>query len=140
MNPGRAVTLVGMTLGMAVGCGQTPPGPTDTGSRQAAADFYAALIKKEWANAHATLDADSQKKFSPEQFAILAESYHGQLGFQPQEVQVRACEERGAEATAHVTITGRAGKQTSRYRDGVLVRREGDLWRVVLPERFGNPK
>lgn len=130
------LSALSILIGLAAGCGQPPSEPSDTGSRKIVQDFYEAVIKKDWDRAHGTLDADSQAKVPRGQFAGLAESYCSRLGFEPAEVHIRACEERGSEATAHVTLTGRSGKQTHRYRDGLIVRQERGIWRVVLPEHF----
>lgn len=120
------------------GCGREPLQPADTGSREAARAFYEAIIKKDWKTAHDELLQGRQ--VSLEEFTSLAKAYRGQLGFQPAEVHVRACEERGDEAIAHVNLTGRNEKQTQRYRDGITLRREGGRWRVILPATFGKEK
>ena len=61
----------------------------------------------------------------------------GNLGFEPSAVHIRACEERAAEATAHVVLTGRGAGQERRYRDAIVLRRDDNGWHVVLPSHFG---
>ena len=106
----------------------------------AAHDFYEALVRQDWPRAYAALDPDTQKRHSPEQFARLAQQYRRGLGLEPQAVHVRSCEEHGAEAIAHVTLTGRAAGRQAHYRDAVSLRQTGAGWRVVLPATFGRGK
>lgn len=135
----RSGALIAVLLWVLTGCRREPSAePTDTGSREAALVFYQAIIKRDWKTAHGELHQIQQ--LSLEDFVALAEAYRGQLGFQPAEVRVRACEERGEEAIAHVTLAGRNEKQTQRYRDGVTLRREAGRWRVILPASFGKDK
>ncbi len=122
-----------------IGCGREPASePVDTGAREAARAFYEAIIKKDWKTAHGELHQSQQ--LSLEEFTSLAEAYCARLGFQPAEVHVRACEEHGDEAIAHVNLSGRNEKQTQRYRDGIALRREAGRWRVIPPATFGKEK
>jgi hypothetical protein len=120
------------------GCGRAPVPPAGTGAREAARDFYAAVIRQDWPSAYAVLHPDSQKRYPPARFALLAQSYRRGLGFEPQEVHVPACEEQGAEAVAHVVLTGHTPARLRRYKDGVTVRRSDSGWRVLLPKDFGH--
>ena len=51
-------------------------------------------------------DRPSRDHCSPDQFARLARTYCNSLGFELDNAQVWACEERDAGATAHVFLTG----------------------------------
>jgi hypothetical protein len=129
-----------LALALLTGCGQAPPEPTDTGSREVVRDFFEGLLQKDWQRAHAALHPDSRAKYPSERFAQLAQTYRQQLGFEPQEVKVRGCEEHGAEAIAHVTFYGTAGDKNRHFKDSVQLRRGGSAWGVVLPARFGRPR
>ena len=122
------------------GCTPSPEPPSDTGSKDCVRGFYEALIQKDWPRAYAALDRQDQKRCSPQQFSQLAQSYRAGLSFEPQAVVIQVCEERGATATAHVVLTGRANEKEIRYRDGVTMRRGDDGWSVVLPSGFGRAK
>lgn len=125
-----SVLLCSMT-----GCSRDAPELADTGARAAARTFFDAIIKKDWRRAHAELATRQDSSLAA--FISHAEAYRGRLGFEPVEVHIRACEERGDKAIAHVTISGRGEKQTQRYRDGIVLCRESGHWRVILPETFG---
>ena len=129
----------GLFAGILLGCGQLPEESPATGAKECVLGFYAALIQKDWTRAYTFLDPQSQKRYSSQQFSRLAQNYRTSLGFDPERVQVRACEERGAEATAHVVLSGRAATHHRRYKDAITLRRSDD-WRVVLPANFGQGK
>src|SRR5579883_1485099 len=120
-----------------IGCSRSPEQPPGTGARESTQAYYEAVIQKDWPKAYAVLDPQSQQRISSQQFSRLAQSYRTGLGFEPDAVHVRACEERGNDATAHVILTGRGGTKGHRYKDGLTLRRVGDGWRVVLPPNFG---
>jgi hypothetical protein len=125
--------------GVLIGCGQAPEESRGTGAKECVQAYYEALVRKDWPGAYATLDPHSQKRCSPQQFSRLAQSYRSNLGFDPTAVQLRACEEHGLEATAHIVLTGRSASGTRRYKDAITLRRNGD-WHVVLPHNFGQNK
>jgi hypothetical protein len=129
---------VGLVLlaGLA-GCNWAPAPPAGTGARETAQAYCEALVQRDWQQAYAALHPDSQKRCTQEQFTRLAQAYRRNLGFEPEEVQVRSCGERGTEAIAHVVLTGRASSQARRYKDGVTLRQTVEGWRVVLPPSFG---
>jgi hypothetical protein len=129
----------GLFAGILLGCGQLREESPATGAKECVLGYYEALIQKDWTRAYASLDLQSQKRCSSQQFSRLAQSYTTSLGFDPETVQVRACEERGTEATAHVVLTGRTATHNRRYKDAITLRRSGD-WRVVLPPTFGRAK
>jgi hypothetical protein len=83
------------------------------------------------------LHADSRARCSAEEFARLAQNERRAIGLEVQSVGVRACDEKGDEAMAHVVLTGRVGNRQRSYRDAVVLRRGHDAWGVVLPARFG---
>lgn len=131
----------GLLLGsILIGCGRSPKEPPGTGARECVQGYYEALIQQDWMKAYAALDPQSQDRCSPRQFTELAQTYHNSLGFEPESVHVRACEERDGEATAHVVLTGRTATEGHRYKDGVVLRRSADGWRIVLPPNFGQAK
>jgi len=126
-----------LACGTAAGCRQSPPSPPiDTGAREALETYYGALVRQDWPAAYAALDAGSRSRVSAQQFAALAKDYRRHLGFEPTQAQVRACEEHGAEATAHVTLRGKGATKGS-YRDSITLRRSEAGWGVVLPKTFG---
>ncbi|MBM4067846.1 MAG: hypothetical protein FJ271_02710 [Planctomycetes bacterium] len=129
-------TLCAFLLLVMSGCGREVPERADTGSREVARKFFEAIINKDWRRAHAEVLQGQDAK----EFAALAEAYHGKLGFEPAQVHIRACEEQGDDAIAHVTVSGRHEKQIQRYRDGIVLRRVSGHWRVVLPATFGADK
>jgi hypothetical protein len=125
--------------GVLIGCGPSPEGPAETGAKECVQGYYEAVIRKDWSRAYAALDPGSQQRCTIQQFVRLAQSYRSHLGFEPEAVQVRACEERGTEATGHVVLTGRAVTHHRRYKDAATLRRTDD-WRVVLPPNFGQAR
>jgi hypothetical protein len=137
--PGR--WLFGLLAGsLLIGCSRSPEQPPGTGAKECAQLFYEAVIGQDWPKAYATLDLQSQKRCSSQQFSRLGQGYRSGLGFDADAVQVWACDERGAEATAHVVLTGRAATKGHRYKDAVTLRRSDEGWRIVLPLNFGQGK
>jgi hypothetical protein len=127
-----------MAVVLAAGCaGRPAPVGPKTGAEEVAQAYFEALAHKNWAAAYQALDADSRSRCSREAFARLAENYRRNLGFEPDEVRVQGCDERGDEAVAHVTHRGTAGPSERYFKDGVGLRRGGDGWAVVLPRGFG---
>lgn len=129
-----------LLAGLLVGCERASPPPAATGAREVAQNFFDAMIHQDWPRAYATLHAESQVRFSPEQFSRLAQNYRRGLGLEPDKVHVGACEEHGLEAVAHVSLTGRAVSKHRRFKDAVLLRWTGTDWRVVLSNNFGRTK
>lgn len=132
---GRLAAL--LLLAGLVGCNRTPTPAAGTGAKEAAQAYYEALMRRDWQKAYAALHADSQKRCTQEQFARLGEAYRRNLGFEPDDVHVRSCNEQGIEAIAHLVLTGRTSSQARRYKDGVALRQTVEGWRVVLPPNFG---
>jgi hypothetical protein len=125
--------LVGVAL---IGCGRLAEEPPSTGAKECAQGYYDALIEKDWPRAYALLDPQSQQRCNSQQFSRWAQSYRSDLGFDPHRVLVRACEEHGTEATAHIVLMGGVATANRRYRDTITLRRS-DTWYVVLPRDFG---
>jgi hypothetical protein len=123
-------------LGLVTGCSKKPE-PVGTGAKEAALTYFEALLRQDWPAAYAQLHADSRSHWHADRFTQAARDYLRQVGFEPATVHVRACDEREAEATAHVILTGRSGMQERRYRDAIVLRREEMGWHVVLPANFG---
>jgi hypothetical protein len=122
---------------LAGGCGSPPPAPPDTGARAAVQAYFEALTRQDWDGAYRALDADSRSRCDLARFTQRARAYRRNLGFEPVAVHVRACEEHGAEATAHVVLTGSSASRARQYRDAVTLRCGPSGWGVVLPSRFG---
>ncbi len=131
--------LFALSLVLLAGCGRPADElPADTGSRDAARAFFDAVGKRDWAAAHHALDPDSRRACSSEELARRGAAYLKQVGFAPSGVKVPVCEERGDEATAHVTLTGH-GHNRREFKDAVTLRRRDGKWAVVLPAGFGRP-
>src|SRR5579862_487875 len=124
--------LLPAALLLLAGCGQAPK-ERGTGAREAVEHFYGALLRKDWPTAYAALDADSRSRGGTDQFARRAESYRRSLGFEPERVNVRACEEHGSTAIAHLVLTGRTAVKQRTYKDAVALCKSGTSWGVVLP-------
>jgi hypothetical protein len=134
INPGRGWAAV-LLLALA-GCGRAPA-PPGTGAREASLSYCEALVRQDWAGAYRFLHADSRARCSAEQFARLAHSQRRLLGFEPDSVRLRFCNEQGAEAIAHFVFAGQKGGRQRIYKDAVTLRRGGEGWGVVLPPRLG---
>jgi hypothetical protein len=135
------VTRVGVLAALlfaVAGCGQKPaPSLPDTGSRQAAEEFFGSLITSQPARAYELLDPDSKRRVSADRFNALGQAYAKNLGFPAEKVHIQACEEQGDSATAHVVLTGSDGTHARRYSDGITLRRTAGRWGVILPANFG---
>jgi hypothetical protein len=127
---------IGCCLAVALAGCQGAPAPSGTGAEKAVRDNYEALLRRDWPAAHAVLHPGSRAQYNAMRFARQAESYRRLLGFEPENVVVRSCEEHGSEALAHVVIRG--GTRT--YKDAIVLRKDGDAWGVVLPARFGEKR
>jgi hypothetical protein len=130
-------SFLGLLLVGLAGCSWKAVPPPGTGAREAAQAYFEALVRRDWPRAYADLDPESQKHCGPAQFRELAEAYRRTLGFEPEAVHVRSCDERGSEAIAHVVLTGRTASQTRRYKDGAQLRERAGKWHVRLPRALG---
>ena len=106
--------------------------------RKPARGFFGAIIDRDWPAAYAILDPDSRRNLTQEQFVRRAEAYRKYLKFEPTAVRIPICEERGAEATAHIELTG-SGAGRHSFKDALVLRKSGGSWLVVLPVSFGQP-
>jgi hypothetical protein len=129
-----------VAAGLVLGCGREPAPEAGTGAREAAQAYFEALLQKDWPRAYAGLCRDGRGRVGAEEFGRLAENYRGRLGFEPRAVHVRACEEQGDRAVAHVAWTGPGAARRRPYRDAVELRRDNGEWGVVLPKQFGQGK
>jgi hypothetical protein len=120
---GRRGFAGAVLLAVAAGCGPSHTGQSGTGAEAVVRDFYDALLRQDWDRAYAALDDDSRASVGPGQFAQLARQYCDGLGFDPEGVRVRSCEEHDEEAVAHVVFTGRAASHERRYDDGATLRK-----------------
>jgi hypothetical protein len=136
-NRGRLLQIA--LLAALAGCNHAPVPPAGTGAEEVAQSYYDALVRKDWSSAYALLDLASRHRCRQEQFERLALQHLQTLGFAAREVYVRACEEHGDEAIAHVALTGQAASQQRFYRDALVLRHESGSWRVVLSPKLGPP-
>jgi hypothetical protein len=97
--------------------------------------YFEALLQHNWDRAYDVLDPDSQSRYSRAQFVDLAKKY-GNVGFEPQSVKIRSCDEQQDKAIAHVFLIGASAGKERRYRDGISLRKTANGWRVVLPQDF----
>jgi hypothetical protein len=123
-------------LALAAGCGPAPR--ADTGAREAAERFGAALCRGDWPAAYRELHPDCRKECDAEEFAGRAAGYRAAFRFRPDRIVVRSCEEQGGQAVAHVVFRGPGSRQ--RFKDALVLRRQADGWGVVLGERFGRER
>ncbi len=137
-------TAIGALVGAALLAGCS--GPADrstrvkTGAEDKAREFFTALMKRDWVAAYQCLDQQSKAAHTERQFAQLAEAYCRSLGFEPDEVIVQSCDERGTEATAHVNLKGGSGTSARYHKDAVGLRHGPSGWCVLLPAKFGRTK
>lgn len=124
-------------LVLLVGCGKpAEPAAVDTGSREAARAFLDSVVRQDPAAGYDLLDPERRRSWPGGEYARRAAAYRSGLGFEPTAVKVRACEERGDEATAHVVLSGRGGSKHD-YRETLLLRRHDGRWLVLPPPNFG---
>src|SRR5438105_2823170 len=88
------------------GCGPAEPTTPHTGAEEAARDYYQAIRLRDWRRAYGLLHPDSRGRWQADGFARVAEDYRRRIGFEPEAVHVRSCEEQGDEAKAHVVFEG----------------------------------
>jgi hypothetical protein len=124
-------------LFLLAGCGGAPERSPGTGAKEAAQGYFEALLHKDWSKAYNTLHPSSRSRLSGDQFARLAQTFLSGLGFEPDAVQIRAWDERGSEATAHVILTGKGKEKNQRYKDAISLQRIDEGWRIILPQNFG---
>jgi hypothetical protein len=141
MGNSRCYTLVGLIgLVLLAGCSRARGPSGGSGAREVVEAYFEALGRQDWKRAYEALHSDSRARYGIEQFTHLAQSYRRDLGFEPEAVHVRSCEEHGAEALAHVVLTAQAGAQTRSFKDAATLRRGAAGWGIVLSSRFGRSK
>jgi hypothetical protein len=121
------VTLPGCVASSGVGT---------TGAEEVARQYYGSIVRSNWADAYAVVQPDSTGTPSAARFAEQAKRFRQQLGFEPEQVVVRSCEEQSHSAFAHVVIKG-GGRS---YKHAIVLRKVGEDWRVVVPARFGEAR
>ncbi len=134
----RSCWLLLAVLSLA-GCEKQPPAVAaspDTGAQAAARTFFEALMREEWSNAYDTLDAESRGHISKEMFAGRAKAAMKQLGFVPTDVGVTVSE-TGDRASALAVYRGLSGTTPKQFKDGMALKRTGQVWHVVLRSNFG---
>jgi hypothetical protein len=122
---------------LATGCGRVEAVPEPPGAEVAVSQFLEALKRRDWEHAYAVVHPESKKRCDAKRFATLAEQYFRNLGFAPDEVHLRSCQEHGEEAVSHIVWTGHDQGQARSYKDGFTLRRIADGWAVVLARSFG---
>lgn len=140
MQLSRAAWLGGV-LALA-GCGPASP-PVGTGARAAVVAYYEALMERDWSRAYAALHPDVRNQWSESEFAVRARHYYERLGFVPEKLQVRSCEEQGGRGVAHVVLVGHTAARPQRSRqarDAVILQTADDEWGIVLPRDFGRDR
>ena len=123
-----------------LGCSNTPPESPGTGAREAVAAFYEAIIREDWPAAYAAVHPDNRARCNLAEFTRRARQYRLNLGFPGEAVRVRASEENGNTAVAHLVIIGHSDGRERRYNEGVTMRRGDHGWYVVLPGSFGRSR
>jgi len=134
----RQATVFLLTLLGAAGCGSTrPTDPGDTGSKAAVLAYFQGILRKDWQSVYAMLTPETQKKFSPQRFESQAKVTRLRIGFEPEDVHIRSCEENGNDATAHVILLTKNPTHKRRFVDGITAKRIEGQWRIVLPDNYG---
>ncbi len=124
-------------LAFAAGCGGEAATNASTGAKEAVQRYYDALLHRNWQQAYAVLHPESQQICSKEEFVRLAESDRANMGFEPEKVNVWSCDEREEEAVARTVWTGHQKTILRRHKDVIVLRRNADSWRIVLPKNYG---
>jgi hypothetical protein len=119
------------------GCNRAPAPPPGTGAREAVRDYYEGLMRQDWQQAYGLVHPEIKKRMMLEKFTRLAQTYHRNLGFNPDQLNVQSCEENGTEAIAHIALMGQAASKQRRYKDAVVLRQSAEGWRVVPSATFG---
>jgi hypothetical protein len=126
-----------VVLAALAGYGPGQPTTPRTGAEEAARDNFEAVVRRDWLRAYDLLHTQSRSRYSAVGFARAAEAYQRGIGFDPEAVRVRSCEEQGEKARAHLVFEGKAGGRQKFFREATELRRTEAGWGVVLPPRFG---
>jgi hypothetical protein len=122
-----------------VGCGPALPTTPHTGAEEAARDYFEAIRRGDWTSAYAKLDPESRVQLSLAAFARARADYQQRLGFEPETLHIRSCQEQDDEATAHIVFAGHADGRFRQFKDAAVLRRSASGWGVVLPQRSAWP-
>ena len=136
----RRLLVIVLACGILPACRKADAPPVGTGAREVVTKYFEALSQQDWPTAYALLHADTQKQQDRSAFERSAQAYRDRLGFPLGKVTVRSCDELGEKAIAQVLLSDATGSVKNRYRDGLVLRRAPDGWRIVLPENFGQAK
>jgi hypothetical protein len=125
-------------LAVIVGCGPAQPTALHTGAEEAARDYYDAIRGSDWNRAYELLYPQSRARWNATGFARAAEEYRRGLGFDPEAVRIRSCEQQGEEAKVHLVFEGHVGGKQKFFKEATELRRSEAGWGIVLPARFGH--
>jgi hypothetical protein len=117
-----------LVVGLA-GCGRKAPPLHEAGAKETVRTYCESLLKQDWQRAHSVIDSHSQERCPLDQFAVLAQAYRRDFGFEPEHFAVQSCSTQGTEGMAHVVFLGPQGK---RFKDGIVLHQSVEGWRVVL--------
>ena len=132
-------SCVALTLALG-GCSGAAPTPVDTGAKAVVREFCDAVLQRNWKQAHVLLDAESQARWSPAQFVRVGDAYRRQIGFEPTKVHIRSCDEQDDKAIARVAFGAGTSHSHQHFKDGLLLRKANDVWRISLPPSFGGKR
>jgi hypothetical protein len=119
------------------GCSPAEAVPEGSGAAETVRSYCDALAQQDWNRAYGTLYPGCQSIWTAESFARVAGQYRSNLGFTPEEFHIRSCQEQGDEAIAHIVWSGQGGNPRRSFKDGLVLRRTGEGWKIVLPRNFG---
>lgn len=138
--PRRTRSVIWLTLVCGIsGCAADPSVPSSDSAAAIVQTYCYALTQHAWPRAHATLHPDCRATLTVEDFVRLAGQYQQSFGFSPEAFHVRSCQEQGDDAIAHIVWNGHEGGHQRSYKDGLVLRRTGEGWRIVLPRNYGQP-
>jgi hypothetical protein len=129
-----------LALALLASCGPARPTTPHTGAEEAARGYYEAIRLGDWGRAYELLHPDTRRRWTAEGFARAGAEYRRRLGFEPEALYVRSCEEQGDEAKAHVVFEGHVAGKLKQFKDAAELRRSASGWGVVLPQRFGSAR
>jgi hypothetical protein len=126
-----------LAIAALAGCGPALPTTPHTGAEEAVRGYYEAIRLGDWGHAYDLLHPDTRRRWTAEGFARVGTEYRRRIGFEPEALHVRSCEEQGDEAKAHIVFEGHATGKQKQFKDAAELRRSASGWGVVLPQSFG---